>query len=308
MLSELRKRPRALLISLGLHVVVIVALIINFQFFDEPNQIKQGEIATTVKAEIINQEQLEALEKAKKKVDTRHKQEADKKKKDLEARKRADRKKKEADKKRKAEAKKKADIKRNKEAEEKRKQKQTRAAADKKKADQKRKAEEAKAAEERRKAAEAKAAEEARVAEVKRIAEEARREEEERIRQEAEQRRLAEEEQKRKQADLKARLLAEENQRRLNSLREAYKLAIRQKVERKWQKPAGSGKMPICEVHVVQGPGGIILDVTFGACGGSTATYRASIENAVYRADPLPKPGDAALFERELTFLFNPNE
>ena len=66
--------------------------------------------------------------------------------------------------------------------------------------------------------------------------------------------------------------------------------------------------MPVCEVNVLQGPGGIILDVTFGACGGSTATYRASIENAVYKAEPLPKPGDPALFERNLTFLFNPTE
>ena len=66
--------------------------------------------------------------------------------------------------------------------------------------------------------------------------------------------------------------------------------------------------MPVCEVHVLQGPGGIILDVTFGACGGSTATYRASIENAVYKAEPLPKPEDPSLFERELTFLFNPTQ
>ena len=66
--------------------------------------------------------------------------------------------------------------------------------------------------------------------------------------------------------------------------------------------------MPVCEVHVLQGPGGIILDVSFGACGGSTAIYRASIEKAVYKASPLPKPGDPALFERELTFLFEPSE
>ena len=66
--------------------------------------------------------------------------------------------------------------------------------------------------------------------------------------------------------------------------------------------------MPACEVHVVQGPGGIILDMDFGACSGSTAKYRASIKNAVYKAEPLPKPGDPALFERELTFTFHPGE
>jgi len=102
-------------------------------------------------------------------------------------------------------------------------------------------------------------------------------------------------------------MVAEERQQKLNSLREAYILAIRQKVERNWIKPAGSGKMPICEVHVVQLPGGIITKVDFGACAGSTTTYRASIENAVYKAEPLPKPEDPELFERELNFFFNPS-
>ena len=66
--------------------------------------------------------------------------------------------------------------------------------------------------------------------------------------------------------------------------------------------------MPTCEVRVVQLPAGLISDVKFGACDGSTATYRASIENAVYKAEPLPKPGDPELFERELNFFFNPSE
>ena len=103
-------------------------------------------------------------------------------------------------------------------------------------------------------------------------------------------------------------MVAEERQQKLNTLREAYILAIRQKVERNWIKPAGSGKMPICEVRVMQLPGGIISDVKFGACDGSTATYRASIENAVYNAEPLAKPGDPELFERELNIFFKPSE
>jgi len=64
--------------------------------------------------------------------------------------------------------------------------------------------------------------------------------------------------------------------------------------------------MPNCEVRVKQGPGGIILEVSFGACQGGTPTYRLSIENAVYKAEPLPKPGDPSLFERDLIILFNP--
>jgi len=94
---------------------------------------------------------------------------------------------------------------------------------------------------------------------------------------------------------------------KINSLREAYRLAIKQKIERNWRQPQESGKMPDCEVRVMQGPGGIILDVSFGACQGGTPAYIRSIENAVYKAGPLPKPGDASLFERELIILFTPN-
>jgi colicin import membrane protein len=124
----------------------------------------------------------------------------------------------------------------------------------------------------------------------------------------AEEKRQAEEAQRRAEAELKARMVAEERQQKLNSLRELYILAIRQKVERNWLKPAGSGKMPVCEVRVMQGPGGIILHVDIGSCDGSTETYRASIQNAVYRAEPLPTPEDPELFERELNFFFNPSE
>ena len=117
-----------------------------------------------------------------------------------------------------------------------------------------------------------------------------------------EERHLAEEEKS------ETKLPEKGNQRGSNTEREAYVLAIRQKVERNWRKPPGSGRMPICEVTVVQGPGGTILDVNFNACGGSTATYRASIESAVYKAEPFPAPADPALFEREMTFLFNPDQ
>jgi len=103
----------------------------------------------------------------------------------------------------------------------------------------------------------------------------------------------------RKQAEEEALL-------QINSLRDAYILAIRQKIERNWRQPQGIGEMPDCELTVIQEPGGIILDVSFGQCTGGSPTYRKSIENAVYKAEPLPEPGDPSLFERELKILFNP--
>lgn len=95
--------------------------------------------------------------------------------------------------------------------------------------------------------------------------------------------------------------------RRLESYRQAYIEAIREKIHRNWQRPAGSFEMSKCEVHVVQGPGGIILRVTFGACEGSSEKYRNSIERAIYEAEPLPKPGDPGLFDRNLSFIFLPH-
>jgi len=61
-----------------------------------------------------------------------------------------------------------------------------------------------------------------------------------------------------------------------------------------------------CEIQVTQGPGGIILRVDFGACQGSEM-YRKSVENAVYKAEPLPAPEDPELFDRDLNILFNPS-
>jgi len=314
--AQLRQYPKALILSVLLHVGLLSVIFISLDFDDEKKLIKQGEMSKTVKAQVVDVQQLEAS-KAKKQaqIDKKKKAQEDSKKRQLEA-----------DKKKREEAKRKADAKKKKQAEEKRKQaeakkkaevkkkqeadalKKKQAEAKAKEADKKRKLaevkhkkelEEAKAAEAKRIADEKKKAEAKRLAEEKRLADEKKK-------QEAEKRRIAEEEQKRKQDELRARMEAEETQRRLSSERDAYRLAIQQKIERNWTRPQESGKFPECEVRVLQGPGGIILDVEFGACAGGTNTYRASIENAVYKAEPLPKPSDPALFDRELNINFRP--
>ena len=315
MLQQLLKHPRALGLSLVGHVVVLGLVFVSLDFDDKPETIRAGQVEKTVQAEIVDQAALDARKKeqedalrAKKEAEQR-KKEAERKKKEQAAKKLAEAKRKQAEEKKKAEAKRKAEEKRKAEL------KQKKAAEEKRKAEAKRKAEEKRLAEEKRKKAEQerkrKEAEAKRLAEEKRKRDEAeakRKAEEERKRQEAEARRLAEEERQRKEADLRARLAAEENQRRLSTLREAYITAIRQKVERNWTRPAGSGKMPPCKVHVKQIPGGFIEAVIFEECAGSTGTYRASIENAVRKAEPLPKPSDPALFERDIKFTFRPIE
>ncbi len=297
MLSELLRHPGALALSIVFHLLVIAAIFFNLHLSDKTVLVKQAELAKTVKAEIVDQQQLEAQKNSKKEErEAKRKRELEKQKREKDAERL------EQEKKRKQEDEKKRKL----EAEKKKKEEAKRVADAKKRAAKKRKeAEQLKKqqiAEKQQKLAEEKRKKEgqlAREAEQKRLEEKARK-------QEAEKRRLAEEDLKRRQQELKAKLESEESQRRLNSLREAYRLAIKQKIERNWRQPQERVKMPDCEVRVMQGPGGIILDVTFGACQGGTPTYRASIENAVYKAEPLPKPGDASLFERELIILFNP--
>ncbi len=115
----------------------------------------------------------------------------------------------------------------------------------------------------------------------------------------------AEAEQRRKEAELKAQLAAEERQRALNLARNKYYEMIRQTISRNWRQPVNAGNMPECEVRVIQGPGGVILDVTFGRCPG-TREYRLSVEAAVLKSDPLPKPDDPEAFERNINLIFKP--
>lgn len=155
-------------------------------------------------------------------------------------------------------------------------------------------------------------------------AEKKRREEEERQRRE-EQRRLAEErarkekeeaERRQRQAEeaLRAKLEAEERERleaerRARALSEAerYKVLIRQKVERNWHKPAQSRSGLECVVRVRLTPGGEVLQATV-VRGSGDAVFDRSVENAVYKAVPLPVPDSPELFEyfRELEFRFRP--
>ncbi len=127
---------------------------------------------------------------------------------------------------------------------------------------------------------------------------------EQREREAAEARRKAELE-----AELKAQLAAEE--RRRNAERSGalaqYIALIQQSVERNWIRPPEAAPGIECELLVRQIPGGEIADVQVGACNASPVVQR-SIVNAVYKAAPLPEPADPSLFERNLRFVFQPED
>lgn len=224
-------------------------------------------------------------------------------------------------KRKKAAAKKKAEAKRKKTAAKRKKEEQKRKAKTERKrkeAEKKRLAEQnaKEEAARKRKEEQQRTAEERRLEEERRLLEEERRREEEEERQRIEaERQLAEsleaeererraaaeaEERERKEAARKARAL---------TVAEKYKLLIRQKVSRNWARPPGAQRGLQCTVRVRLVPSGDVLQVTVAKTSGDEQFDR-SVENAVYKASPLPLPGDRDLFEyfREIEFIFNPED
>jgi len=142
---------------------------------------------------------------------------------------------------------------------------------------------------------------------------------------EAEKKRKAEQQKKEKAERQKAaeqsmkEQLAREEKERLEARRTAeqaaatqselarYEGLIRQRVERNWVRPAGWSLGMECIVRVRLVPTGEVIQATVIRSSGNVGFDR-SVENAVYKAAPLPLPEDRALFEhfRELELRFRP--
>lgn len=85
----------------------------------------------------------------------------------------------------------------------------------------------------------------------------------------------------------------------------AYIAAIQNAVTQNWLRPDNIGN-GACIVHVVQIPGGQVLSAKVDSSCPFDGPGRASLENAVLRAQPLPYQGFEDVFERNLTFTFRP--
>lgn len=83
-----------------------------------------------------------------------------------------------------------------------------------------------------------------------------------------------------------------------------YVAAIKAHVEANWLRPPGASDIR-CEVRVTQLPGGQIVDFKLLESCGNEAVDR-SVEQAIRKSDPLPRPPDRRVFERELIFTFEP--
>ena len=83
--------------------------------------------------------------------------------------------------------------------------------------------------------------------------------------------------------------------------------ALQARIQKAWIKPPSARVGIDCLVEVTQVPGGEVTSARVTQCNGDAAV-RQSIENAVYRASPLPDPPDPALFQRNFAFRFKPDE
>lgn len=129
----------------------------------------------------------------------------------------------------------------------------------------------------------------------------------------AELRRRAEARRKKEtEATLQRQLATEEGERERaeRDRREAaavasYEGVIRQKVERSWSRPAGMPAGLQCLVQVRLVPSGEVISVEILRSSGNPVFDR-SVENAIYKAAPLPVPDETGVFERNFrVFNFN---
>ena len=115
-------------------------------------------------------------------------------------------------------------------------------------------------------------------------------------------RREMEEEERQAEIDAEARRIAAENSPEMA----AYQFAIAQKIRRSWAMPASVTEDTECVVRVRQTGTGDVISVNIVSCNGDDAVRR-SVEAAVMRASPLPRPSNSDLFRAELRITLRPD-
>jgi colicin import membrane protein len=112
-----------------------------------------------------------------------------------------------------------------------------------------------------------------------------------------------------REAELKRQLAEEEHVSAVEAspARAQYIARLAARIQNAWIKPPSARAGLDCIVNITQIPGGEVTSAHVSQCNGDAAA-RQSIENAVYRASPLPAPPDPALFQRNLVIHFHPEE
>jgi colicin import membrane protein len=173
---------------------------------------------------------------------------------------------------------------------------QAKRADDAKRAEDARRAEQVKRADDAKRAEQAKHAEEAKRAELAKQAEDAKRAADAKAKAERE-------------AELRRQLAEEEHVSAVEAspARAQYLARLSSRIQNAWIKPPSARAGLDCIVNITQVPGGEVTSAHVSQCNGDAAA-RQSIENAVYRASPLPPPPDPALFDRNLVIHFHPED
>lgn len=289
LLYEIKQHPKALWLSIALHVVLLIIVTVSFNSTSEPKLPKVAKVKTVqavvVDAKVVDRE-LNKLKQAEK--NKRNKEDNRKKRLQQDAKK--------AKQTRRKEEKKLADLKR------KQKQRDKEAKIKQKKLDKERKKKQQELAklEKKRQAEQQKLA----AIEAKRKAEETA-ERKKREAKEAEIRRQQELVELKRQMEEEEREQAKLNT-RLQTLRAQYVKLIEQKIERNWAPPAKMTKGWSCVVNVQQNVLGDVTDVRMVNCSGSAA-FKDTVERAVKKASPLPAPPDPKVFEKKIKITFRPD-
>jgi colicin import membrane protein len=304
--------PRSIALSLAVHAVLAALLFVSLDWTPTRKPMAGRPQPEPIKAAMVSEAEIERQLQEIRASEEKKRLEEEKAKQRL-----ADlqRQAKEAERKREAEQKRVAELERKKKAEQeqakqlalKRKTEEDRLAKLKKEeqAKQDREAEEKRQAElARKKKLEAEKKRQAELARKKKLeAERKRKAEVER------ERKLAEQERERREAALQAQLEAERVARLVDAARGQYVPIIRQKVSRNWNQPPNTRSGIAARVQVRLSAGGEVINARIVKSSGDPIFDR-SVENAVYKASPLPIPQERGINEqfRSLTLTFKPED
>lgn len=304
--------PKSIALSLAVHAVLVALLFVSLDWTPTRKPMAGRPQAEPVKAAMVSEAEIERQLQEIRAGEEKKRLEEEKAKQRL-----ADlqRQAKEAERKREAEQKRVVELERKKKAEQeqakqlalKRKKEEERLAKLKKEEQAKkdREAEEKRQAElARKKKAEAQKRRQAELARKKKL--EAERERKAKAERE---RKLAEQERKRREAALQAQLEAERVARLVDAARGQYVPIIRQKVSRNWNQPPNTRSGIAARVQVRLSAGGEVINARIVKSSGDPIFDR-SVENAVYKASPLPIPQERGINEqfRSLTLTFKPED
>lgn len=85
----------------------------------------------------------------------------------------------------------------------------------------------------------------------------------------------------------------------------AWILALTEDIERNWVKPLSAPEQFKCQLRVQMLPDGSVTSARIAKSCGNAALDK-SVEDAVFRASPLPKPKDPSVFQRDLIINYEP--